>query len=55
MLSSITKHVLLHLAPQLPRAYIPTLQTHRIIANTLFMTGVILFQMALPKPTVTAG
>jgi len=38
MVSSITKnHVLLHLAPQLPIAYSPTLQTCRIIANTLLM------------------
>ena len=58
-MSSITKkHVLLHLAPQLPIAYSPTLQTGRIIANTLlmiFMTGVIVFQAALTKLTVTAG
>ena len=43
-MSSITKkHVLLHLAPQLPIAYSPTLQTHIIIANMLlmiFMTAV---------------
>jgi len=42
--SSITKkHVLLHLAPQLPIAYSPTLQTHIIIAIVLlmiFMTAV---------------
>ena len=59
MVSSITKnHVLLHLAPQLPIAYSPTLQTRRIIANMLlmiFMTGIIVFQAALPKLTVTAG
>ena len=36
-MSSITrKHVLLHLVPQLPIAYSPTLQTGRI-ANTLLM------------------
>ena len=42
-MSSITKNVLLHLAPQLPIAYSPTLQTHIIIANMLlmiFMTAV---------------
>ena len=43
-MSGITKkHVLLHLAPQLPIAYSPTLQTHIIIANMLlmiFMTAV---------------
>jgi len=40
---STKNHVLLHLAPQLPIAYNPTLQTRRITANTLliiFMTAV---------------
>ena len=59
MVSSITKkHVLLHLAPRLPIAYSPTLQTCRIIANTLlmiYMTGVIVFQADLLKLTVNAG
>ena len=43
MSSKTKKHVLLHLAPQLPIAYSPTLQTHIIIANMLlmiFMTAV---------------
>jgi len=56
--SSITKkHVLLHLAPQLPIAYSPTLQTHIIIASMLlmiFMTAVNdIHDWCNPLPTTT--
>ena len=39
-------------------AYNPTLQTLRIIVNTLlmiFITGVIIFEMALSAFTISAG